>query len=764
MNGDYDEIMLRLETMFTKFSNEIVFVDKTSNENNSAGKPKVTFAEMRSNQKDIETLMMFMEFGGIKTRKEENVKNYTSICVYYQKILAGYFDQIMNELKNINEISYLSNLNYIYLNFDIIIRRIEYILKGVDDVIKKTNSAKRKEQTIKEMSFDGFNKNAVFKFKNKLHEIMNAEIDKCRTNQPVNLTIMQKIIHMLISLQNVHERHEQKSDHLLCFKNMVDSMLKEISRIHSNRKETYIQKNKFAAVPYVHFADEMAKNEVEIVEKLLMNVSLETKNYVLVEVKNVLYEVYMKNVFQEIFKSIDLIEQIDTKVYVNYNKIYSLLAGDKSKQAKNILLDMYFTTIQKYIKMIMTNIDPAKLAEDPLIKITTLIEIYGNVSYFIVMTTGDNDEFLDKQFKAFSEYMDQDHANSNKMNVSFLLSKYCDNTFNGKFPEDEMEIRLKNVFILYDLISEKDIFLIYLQKLIAGRLINNPFVENYVETKFINDLKSKYGREYCRKIDNMYKDIVVSETLNETFRATRAQSKNKIDLSVKLLTPSMWPIKEDAKSQVIVPSEFQAAFKEFDDFYNENSTTKKKLICVNQYGKCTVKTHHLKTKYMVQMSTYQAFVLTLFNTKDSYSYAELTEMTGIQNDSLESALYGLVKTGILNENEKNYAINMQMKQKKVAFSCILQMPKSNKDTTTMDISKDLENERKYRTDAAIVRIMKRSKTLEHQLLMNDVVSCDQLKMFSPNITMIKDRIENLIDKEYIKRVRVNNKAAYEYIS
>ena len=62
----------------------------------------------------------------------------------------------------------------------------------------------------------------------------------------------------------------------------------------------------------------------------------------------------------------------------------------------------------------------------------------------------------------------------------------------------------------------------------------------------------------------------------------------------------------------------------------------------------------------------------------------------------------------------------------------------------------IEGDRKHYLDAAIVRIMKARKTVDHKDLV--MATTDAVKKhFSPEVRTIKERIEQLIEQEYMRR-------------
>ncbi len=82
--------------------------------------------------------------------------------------------------------------------------------------------------------------------------------------------------------------------------------------------------------------------------------------------------------------------------------------------------------------------------------------------------------------------------------------------------------------------------------------------------------------------------------------------------------------------------------------------------------------------------------------------------------------------------------------------------------TPTQVIEDVDKERKYTIDAAIVRIMKSRKVLQHNQLIMEV-NQQLSRMFKPDFKLIKKRIEDLVSREYLVR-DPDNPQQFKYVA
>jgi cullin 3 len=180
-------------------------------------------------------------------------------------------------------------------------------------------------------------------------------------------------------------------------------------------------------------------------------------------------------------------------------------------------------------------------------------------------------------------------------------------------------------------------------------------------------------------------------------------------------------------------------------------------------------------RHIIVTSTFQMCVLLLFNLRDKMTYEEIKEETSIPDRELTRALQplalGKANQRILVKHPKtkeiepshtfmvNEAFTSQFHRVKIQQASARQ---GEAEPERNETRRKVDEDRKHEIEACVVRIMKSRKQLNHNQLVTEVV--EQLnKRFQPSPAIIKKRIENLIEREYIKRSDEDRKV-YVYLA
>ena len=99
---------------------------------------------------------------------------------------------------------------------------------------------------------------------------------------------------------------------------------------------------------------------------------------------------------------------------------------------------------------------------------------------------------------------------------------------------------------------------------------------------------------------------------------------------------------------------------------------------------------------------------------------------------------------------------------KVHFDGLEGEPATGAQIQKKKVLEDVDTDRRYAIDAAIVLTMQSRKVLHHQQLVLEVVQ-QLTKMFKPDFKIIKKRIEDLISRDYLERDK-ENPNVFKYVA
>ncbi|KAH0538302.1 hypothetical protein FGG08_005076 [Glutinoglossum americanum] len=360
--------------------------------------------------------------------------------------------------------------------------------------------------------------------------------------------------------------------------------------------------------------------------------------------------------------------------------------------------------------------------------------------------------------------------------------------------ENEVDAVLEKAITLLRYIQDKDLFERYYKKHLSRRLLMGKSVGGDVEKQMISRMKLELGNHFTQKLEGMFKDIALSGELTTAYRdhvrLLDDGSRERIELSMNVLTNTFWPVESwdsAAKATCIFPPDIERIKAGFENFYLSKHTGRR-LTWQPNMGTADIRAIFPKVqgkdaalakerRHEINVSTYAMVVLLLFNDLPAgayYTFEDLQTKTMIPPNDLIRNLQSLAvapKTRLLIKEPMSKDIkptdrfyfndNFSSKFLKLKVGVVAGGNRVESEKERKETEKRNDEMRGGIIEAAVVRIMKERKELPHQQLYTEVIS--QLR-FTPDINMIKKRIESLIEREYLERVEDKARPAYRYLA
>ncbi|KAG0221759.1 Cullin-3, partial [Actinomortierella wolfii] len=384
------------------------------------------------------------------------------------------------------------------------------------------------------------------------------------------------------------------------------------------------------------------------------------------------------------------------------------------------------------------------------------------------------DRFSDILVKAFAK----DKAFETSFNSAFetfvnqnpkapeFISLFIDNKlkkgFKGK-SDDEVDTVLNKTTTLFRFLSDKDVFERYYKQHLANRLLHGRSLSDEAERGMISKLKVECGFQFTSKLEGMFTDMKLSEDTMSDFKSAqdRAVETTPFELNATVLTSTFWPV-PSKPVPCNYPPEFLKAQEVFERFYTSRHNGRK-LTWHCTMGNVDLRAQFNARKHELNVSTLAAIVLLLFNDLPegaSLGYETIAQATGLPAEHLKRTLQSVAcgKFKILIKEPKSrdisdtdkFTFNSNFSEKMSRIKIQTVASKVENVAEQKDTQQRVEDARKHMAEAAIVRVMKSRKTLEHNELIAEVITQLQSR-FSPSPNMIKKRIEALIEREYLER-------------
>jgi len=400
--------------------------------------------------------------------------------------------------------------------------------------------------------------------------------------------------------------------------------------------------------------------------------------------------------------------------------------------------------------------------------IQTLLDLHDTFKG-IVSECFSQDSLFQKSLKeAFEVFINRDIG---KYSFAALMSSFCDRILKKsgeRHSDDQVEQLLTKMVELFSFLSDKDLFAEIYRNQLSKRLLYETSASEDAEKSMIAKLKMKCGAQFTSKLEGMITDLSLASDLQKDFRdycdglTEGRNSMGGIDFNVTVLTTGFWPSYQVQDANLC--PEMQKAIQVFHVFYN-GRTQHRRLQWIHSLGQATIAMKLNSRKHDLIVNSYQALILLLFTKDETHDLQFIQNAIGLDPALTKKLLATLsiskykilCKSGDAKtiEDDATFSPNDAFfgQHRKIKIP-----PPASEETHNKE---RVEEDRSIAIEAAIVRIMKMRKQLSHQQLVTEVLT--QLSFFKPNPKLIKQRIEHLIEREYLER-DPNQASMYRYLA
>ncbi|XP_049385432.1 cullin-3A-like [Solanum stenotomum] len=459
-----------------------------------------------------------------------------------------------------------------------------------------------------------------------------------------------------------------------------------------------------------------------------------------------------------------LVNMIVNDKYEDLGRMYNLFRRVSTGLA--LIRDVMTSHIREIGKQLVTG--PEKL-KDPVDFVQRLLDEKDKHDK-IISSAFNNDKTFQNALNSSFEFF----INLNPRSPEFISLFVDDKLRKGLkgVTEEDVEIILDKVMMLFRYLQEKDVFEKYYKQHLAKRLLSGKTVSDDAERSLIVKLKTECGYQFTSKLEGMFTDMKTSQDTMQGFHAAAgADLAEGPSLTVQVLTTGSWPTQ--SVNTCNLPSEILGVCDRFKTYYL-GTHTGRRLSWQTNMGTADLKATFGKgQKHELNVSTYQMCILMLFNKADRMSYKEIEQATEIPASDLKRCLQSLacvkgknvlrkepMSKDIAEDDAFYFNDKFSSKFYKVKIGTVVAQKESEPEK--QETRQRVEEDRKPQIEAAIVRIMKSRRVLDHNNIVAEVTKQLQSR-FLPNPVVIKKRIESLIEREFLERDKTDRKL-YRYLA
>ncbi|XP_064990913.1 cullin-1-like [Musa acuminata AAA Group] len=664
----------------------------------------------------------------------------------YKKSLMDYLhSRVLPSLRSKNDEYMLKELVRRWLNYKVMVRWLSRFFHYLDRYFVK----KKALLPLKEAGITCFRDLVYEEMKGKIKDAVISLIYQEREGSQIDRPLLNNVVEIFIQI-GLGSKEYYEVD-------LEAPLLQDTAAYYSRKASKWILED--SCPEYMLKAEERLKQEKDRVDHYLDHT---TKKKL---IENVEHQLLSVNEIQLLEKeNSGLIALLRDGKVDDLERLYRLFS--RIPEGLTHVSQLFTQHVKAEGTALVSQAENAASSKRVLIR--RIIELHDKYMGY-VQESFQNHTLLNKALKeAFEVFCNKSVASSSSAE---MLASFCDNVLrkagSEKLSDEEIDRTLEKAMKLLSYINEKDLFAEFSRKKLARRLLFDRYANEDHERLILTYLKQQCGGQFSSKMEGMVTDLTLAkenQSCFEDYLYANPHAHPGTELSVSVLTTGFWPSYKS--SDLTLPDEMIKCIEAYKKFY-ESSTKNRKLSWIYSLGTCNINAKFDAKSIELNVATYQAAVLLLFNSADRLSYAEIKAQLNLTDEdmvrvlhSLSCARYKILKKAPMTDTvspndifEFNSKFTDKMRRIKVPLPPVDENKK---------VIEDVNKDRRYAIDAYIVRIMKSRKALGHQQL---VLECIQQlsRIFKPDVKLIKQRIEDLITREFLERDE-EDPNIYKYIA
>lgn len=658
--------------------------------------------------------------------------------------VTGHLQEMAKSIEDAQGGSFLEELNKKWSDHNKALQMIRDILMYMD----RTFIPSTHKTPVHELGLNLWRDNVIHssKIQTRLLNTLLELILRERTGDVINRGLMRNIIKMLMELgPSVYQEDFEKP------------FLEVSADFYRAESQEFIECCDCG--DYLRKAERRLNEEIERVTQYL-DAKSEVKITNVVE-KEMIASHMLRLVHMEHSGLVNML--IDDK-YLDLARMYNLFR--RVPEGLPAIRDVMTSHLRETGKQLVT--DPEKL-KDPVEFVQSLLNEKDKYDK-IINKAFNNDKTFQNALNSSFEYFINLNARSPEF-ISLFVDDKLRKGLKG-VSEEDVETILDKVMMLFRYLQEKDVFEKYYKQHLAKRLLSGKTVSDDAERSLIVKLKTECGYQFTSKLEGMFTDMKTShDTMQGFYAAYGSELGDSPTLVVQVLTTGSWPTQPSVTCNL--PAEMSALCEKFRSYYL-GTHTGRRLSWQTNMGTADLKATFGKgQKHELNVSTYQMCVLMLFNNAERLRYKEIEQATEIPSSDLRRCLQSLALVKGKNVLKKEpmskdvgeddtFVVNDKFASKfyKVKIGTVVAQKESEPEK--QETRQRVEEDRKPQIEAAIVRIMKSRRVLDHNNIIAEVTKQLQSR-FLANPGEIKKRIESLIERDFLER-DIGDRKMYRYLA